>query len=171
MERVWRELEAGAADAGRALDRDRFPTCNLTTMTVLRPGEATDSDRVKRQCGAMAMATVHYAYDQWRETGRRPGGPVAEIWDDYTALLAEVPEEVRHQRVHAGHNCWVVPEEERFLTRDLLERTCMVGTAEDLAARLRALGDAGLDQVMILPNLDARSEVLEEVAAEVLPLL
>jgi alkanesulfonate monooxygenase SsuD/methylene tetrahydromethanopterin reductase-like flavin-dependent oxidoreductase (luciferase family) len=172
MARVWQQLEAGAAEAGRTLDRERFPTCNLTTMVVLRPGEASDSDRVKRQCGAMAMATVHYAYDQWRETGRRPAaGPVADLWDDYTAMLAEVPEEVRHQRVHAGHNCWVVPEEERFLTRELLERSCMIGTAEQLAATLRALGDAGLDQVMILPNLDARDEVLEEVAAEVMPLL
>jgi hypothetical protein len=45
----------------------------------------------------------------------------------------------------------------------------MVGTADALVARLQALGEAGLDQVMILPNLEPRFEVLEQVAADVLP--
>ena len=66
-------------------------------------------------------------------------------------------------------NCWVLAEEERFLTRELLEASCMIGSAEELIERLRALENAGLDQVMILPNLEPRYEVLEQVAAEVLP--
>jgi 5,10-methylenetetrahydromethanopterin reductase len=171
MDNAWRHIERGAADAGRKIDRDAFVTTTLTTVVVLRPGEATDSDRVKRQCGAFAISALHYAYDQWRQYGRVPKGPVAAVWPEYSALVAETPEAIRHQRVHAGHNCWVIPEEERFVTRDLIESTCMVGTAGDLVTRLRALGEAGLDQLMILPNLDARYEVLEEVAAEVLPYL
>jgi 5,10-methylenetetrahydromethanopterin reductase len=172
MERVWRNVEAGAASVGRTIDRDTFLTCTLTTMVVLRPGEASDSDRVRSQCGAMVMASLHYAYDQWRQYGRAPSaGPVREVWDDYTALLDDVPDELLHQRVHQGHNCWVVPEEERFVTRDLIEALCMVGTADQLVSRLRDLGAAGLDQVMILPNLDARYDVLEDVGAQVLPRL
>lgn len=171
MERIWSFIEAGAAEAGRRIDRSAFPCCALTTIVVLGPGEATDSERVKRQCGAFAMASLHYAYDQWRQYGRAPSGPLAEVWGDYTALLAEVPEEVRHQRIHQGHNCWVLPEEERFVTRELIEATCMVGTADQLVARLDELGEAGLDQVMILPNLEPRYEVLEQVAAGVLPRL
>lgn len=169
MARVWSNLEAGAAEAGRELDRSRFRTCTLTTIVVLDPGEATDSPRVKRQAGAFAMASLHYAYDQWRQYGRAPSGPAAEVWDDYAALLAEVPEEIRHQRIHQGHNCWVIPEEERFVTRGLLEASCLIGTADQLIERLGALGQAGLDEVMILPNLEPRYEVLEQVAAELLP--
>ena len=171
VERMWGHVERGAADAGRSIDRSSFHTCTLTTMVVLRPGEAPDSDRVKAQCGAFAMAALHYSYDQWRQYGRRPSGPVAEVWDDYTALVEEVPEERRHQRIHQGHNCWVLPEEERFVTRELIEATCMVGTADDLVDRLQRLHEAGLDEVMILPNLDPRYDVLEEVAAAVLPRL
>lgn len=171
MQRIWKHLEAGAAQAGRTLDRSRFRCAALTTMVVLQPGEPPDSDRVKRQCGAFAVASLHYAYDQWRQYGRTPGGPLAEVWDEYAALLDEVPEELRHQRVHQGHNCWVLPEEERFLTRGLIEATCLVGTADELVERLRALHDAGLDEVMILPNLEPRYEVLHEVAEAVLPRL
>lgn len=171
MERVWRSIEAGAAETGRTIDRSTFVTSSLTTAVVLQPGEAPDSARVKEQCGAFAIASLHYSYDQWRQFGRRPSGPVAAIWDEYVALLAEVPDDVRHLRIHAGHNCWVLPEEERFLTRELIEATCLVGTADELARRLRDLHAAGLDQIMLLPPLEPRNEVLRVVAQEVMPLL
>ena len=89
-------------------------------MVVLEPGEAVDSDRVKAECGAFAMAVVHYAYEQWSQYGVEPPAFLAGIWDDYTALLAKVPAERRHLRIHLGHNCWVEPEEERFLTPEVL---------------------------------------------------
>jgi len=168
MEHIWRYIDAGAEAAGRALDRSRFPTTALSTIVVLDPGEASDSPRAHRECGAYAMATVHYAYDQWRQLGQPPPAIVADIWDDYCAMLDEVPSERLHQRIHAGHNCWVLPEEERFVTRELIEATCLVGTADQLVERLLALEAAGLDQVMILPSFEPRYEVLERVGNEVL---
>ena len=79
-----------------------------------------------------------------------------------TALLESVPEERRHQRIHAGHNCWVLPEEERFLTPEVLAASNMIGTRDELVELLRGLDEAGLNQVMILPNFDTRFEVLED---------
>ena len=169
MARVWSSIEAGAAEAGRELDRDTYLTCSLTTMVVLEPGEARDSERVRRSCGAFAMASLHYLYDQWRQYGRPPSGRLDSVWAEYSAQLEQVPEDLRHLRIHAGHNCWVLPEEERFLSPELLEGSCMIGTAAELVDRLGALGEAGLDQVMILPPFDPRYEVLEQVAAEVVP--
>lgn len=166
MANIWRMLEEGAAAAGRTLDRSDFYTTGLTAIVVLDPGEASDSPRVRAECGAMAMASVHYAYDQWRNFGHQPPGYLGGIWDDYCALLESYPQERRHQRIHAGHNCWVLPEEERFLTREVLETTCMIGTRDQLIDRLAALSEAGLDQVMILPNFDTRFDVLERVGRE-----
>ena len=171
MERFWAWIEAGAAAAGRDFDRARFATCSLTAISVLDPGEDADAPRIKAECGPMAMATVHYAYDQWRQFGNEPPRFLADLWDDYCAMLAKVPEERLHQRIHAGHNCWVVPEEERFVTGDLIEATCVVGSGARIAERLRELEAAGLDQVMMLPAFDPRYDVLERVAREVLPLL
>jgi alkanesulfonate monooxygenase SsuD/methylene tetrahydromethanopterin reductase-like flavin-dependent oxidoreductase (luciferase family) len=76
-----------------------------------------------------------------------------------------------HLRIHEGHNCWVVAEAERFVTRELIHATCLVGTAEELASRLRELADAGLSQVMLLPPLAAREDVLRSVAEQVMPLV
>ena len=169
MDRVWRSVERGASEVGRTVDRDNYLTCTLTTAVVLEPGEAVDSERVRRLCGAFAVASLHYSYDQWRQQGRPPGPALESVWEEYTALLAETPEDRRHQRVHQGHNCWLLPEEERFVTRELIETTCLVGTADELVERLRAMDEAGLDQLMILPPFDPRFEVLETIGSQVLP--
>ena len=166
---LWHMMEAGAEAGGRTLDRERFYLTALTTMVVLEEGEAKDSERVKSQCGAMAMAAVHYSYDQYRNFGHQPPNALAGIWEDYTALLESFPAQRRHQRIHAGHNCWVLPEEERFLTPEVLAASSMIGTADELIERLRDLADGGLDQVMILPNFDTRFDVLEQVGAKILP--
>jgi 5,10-methylenetetrahydromethanopterin reductase len=171
VERAWAGLDAAAQEAGRSLERSTFLTCTLTTMVVLEPGEARDSARVRDACGAFAIAGLHYAYEQWRQFGRRPPAWAAGVWSEYAAALAEVPDDRLHLRVHAGHNCWVLPEEERFVTAELIDATCMVGTAPELAGRLRDLEAAGLSQVMVLPPLAAKEDVLRSVAVQVMPLL
>lgn len=158
-------------DANPDVTPETFHSCILTTMVVLEPGETAASPRVADEAGAMAVASLHYAYEQVRQYGRPPSPAYAAFWDDYVAAVESVPEERRHLRIHTGHNCWVIPEEERFVTPEILERTCMIGTPEQLAARLRALEDAGLRQVMILPTLDRKEKVLLDVATKVMPLL
>ena len=117
----------------------------------------------------MAMASLHYAYDQWRNFGHQPPNAVASVWEEYTSLLSEFPEERRHQRIHLGHNCWVIPEEQQFLTKELLQATCLIGTQEELIDKLRSLNEAGLNQVMNLPSFDPRFEVLETIAKKIIP--
>lgn len=160
-------IEAGARAAGRTLED--FPVTALAHISVLDPGERADSPRIKAEAGPMAMASVHFAYDQWRQLGKQPPELLAPMWDDYCAMLDAVPDERLHLRIHAGHNCWVVPEEERFLTAELIEGTCLVGTTDDVIERLRAHAAAGLDEVMILPGFEPRYQVLERVARDILP--
>ena len=62
----------------------------------------------------------------------------------------------------------MVEEEERFLTPEVLSAASMIGTRDELLEQLQQLADAGLDQVMILPNFDTRFDVLEQVGSEVI---
>lgn len=171
MERTSARMDAAAAEAGRTLDRSTFRTFTLTTIGVLAPGEAVDSDRMRAQCGPFAMSSLHYLFEQWKEAGRPDRHPPYDFWDDYVAMLDAVDPAVLHQRIHAGHDCWTIEEEERFVTRDLIAQTCLVGTAEDVATRLRELDEAGLGQVIVLPSLADRDTVLREIATQVMPLL
>ncbi len=168
METIWSMIERGAAENERQLDRENFYVTALTTMVVLDEGEPSDSPRARAECDAFVMATLHYAYDQWRNFGHQPSGLYREVWDDYVALLESYPEDRRHQRIHAGHNCWVLPEEARFVTRELIEATCMVGTRDQLLERLNELEQAGLNQVMILPSFEPRYDVLERVGRDII---
>ena len=171
MEAMWSMIEKGAQDAGRKIARDKFYTSALTTMVVLDEGEAVDSERVKHECGAFAMAAVHYAYDQLRNFGHQPPNYLACIWPENTSMMEQVPEDRRHQRIHAGHNCWVLPEEEKFVTKEVIQASCLVGTQDQILGQLDELDHAGLDQVMLLPPFDPRFEVIERVARDIIPQL
>ncbi len=171
-EGLWRGVERGAAEVGRSIDRATFPATTLNTIVVLEPGEAVDSDRVRYLCGAFAIASLHYSYDQWRNFGRLPRNPaVLDVWDDYTALLEQTPDEIRHQRVHAGHNSWVLPEEERFVTKALIQSSCLVGTEDVIVERLLGLEQVGIDQMMLLPPLEPRFEIIRSVGERIIPAL
>jgi alkanesulfonate monooxygenase SsuD/methylene tetrahydromethanopterin reductase-like flavin-dependent oxidoreductase (luciferase family) len=146
-----------------------FPVATLTTMCVLDEGESAGSARCKEQTGAFAIASLHYAYEQFVNFGRPPSHTLEPFWDDYVAMLEMTPIERRHQRIHLGHNCWVIPEEEQFVTQELIERTCMVGTAAELRERVVALEAAGLNQLVLLPPLDCKEQVIARVSAEVMP--
>lgn len=171
MERAWRRVDDAAAAAGITVDRATFFTSTLTTMVVLEPGEAVDSERSREACGAFAISALHYAFEQWKEAGRPDRHPQYDFWDDYVALLDRTDPAVLHQRIHQGHNCWVIDEEQQFVTKELIEASCMVGTADELVRRLDDLAAAGLDQVMLLPPLDAKEGVLRAVAEQVMPRL
>ena len=170
MQSVWHMMQQGAREVGRDIGpQQNYYTTALTNMVVLDEGEAIDSDRVKAQCGAMAMAAVHYQYDQFRNFGHQPPNALSGIWDDYTQLLETYPAERRHQRIHAGHNCWVLEEEERFLTPQVLASSNLIGTRDQLIEKLHGMGEAGLDQIMLLPNFDTRYDVIERAAKDIMP--
>ncbi len=162
-------LQTGANQIERDLDSEDYYTTALTTIVVLDEGEEADSDRVKAECGAMAMAAIHYSYEQVRNFGRQPGGVLRYVWDDYVKMIESYPAERRHQRIHAGHNCYVIPEEERFLTKEVLLASAMIGTRDQLIDQLQALEQAGLNQVMVLPNFDTRFASIERLAKDVMP--
>ncbi|MBV9661361.1 MAG: LLM class flavin-dependent oxidoreductase [Acidimicrobiales bacterium] len=152
-------------EQGRVLDQEHFPLAVLTAISVLQPGEAPDSPRVRAQCGPMAMAAVHFAYEQWLQFGRRPPGLLSDIWDDYLARMDALPDAERHLVAHMGHNCWVEPSESGFLTAELLEATCIIATPEQMRRRVAELEEAGLNQLVILPSLSEKEAVLRDVAA------
>ena len=168
---LWDAVEAGAAAAGRVIDRSSFGLATLTTMVVLEPGEDPTGACVREEAGAFAIASLHYAYEQWNQYGQAPPRHLAPIWDEYLASVEAVPTERRHLHVHRGHDCWVEPDEERFVTPELIAASCLVGTPDQLAERVRDLGAAGLTQVVLLPPLAVKDKVLTDVATKVAPLL
>lgn len=168
MDRIRANVEAGAAESGRDLYWEDFLTCSLTTMVVLRPGEDLTSGRVVRSAGPIAISGLHYAYDQVKQYGTTPPKHLHGVWEEYCAMVEAAPERTRHNRVHAGHCTYLLPEEARFVTPELIEGSCLVGSGPEIVEKLGELDRAGLGQIMILPSLESRHEILEDVGREVI---
>ena len=168
MEAYWAMIQEGINLSQKNINKDNFTITALTAITILNKDEKVDSGRVKKECGPMAMAAIHYAYEQWRNFGHSPPDVYKDIWSDYTSMLKLFPQEKIHQRIHEGHNCWVLAEEEKFLTPEILKSTCLIGTQDYLIEHLKELQSFGLDKLMILPGLDSRYEVLKRVSKDLI---
>lgn len=168
---AWEPLEAGAAAAGRQLDRSEFFTSSMLMLCVLRDGEDVESPRIRAQAGPVAMLSVHYCYEQHKQLGTPPPPFMEGIWEQYVAAVEAVPPARRGLRIHRGHGEWVPPEDNRFVTPEILEGTCLIGSGPELAAQLKALESADLDEVAINPSPDTAREVIDDLAEQVLPLL
>src|SRR2546426_271464 len=92
----------------------------------------------------------------------------AEIADGWLNFVT-VPPDARYLQLHKGHLMWVRPEEERFVTPELIRMATFTATAAELRERIRALAAAGYQQlaVQVVPGQEDALEDWAEVAATV----
>ena len=156
----------GAESAGRALTS--FRTCALTNVALLEPGERVDSERIVRTVGPNVMASVYYFYDEVHERGIEPPPFLRPIWKRYCALVEKTPAEHRHFRTHEFHYTRLHPGEAELIDADLLRATCLVGTADELVERVRALEREGLGELMFATGVGEKWAVAEAFARRVM---
>jgi alkanesulfonate monooxygenase SsuD/methylene tetrahydromethanopterin reductase-like flavin-dependent oxidoreductase (luciferase family) len=159
-------VRAGARRAGRGLEG--FYSAAMVTLQMLEPGEALDSPRVIAECGSAVMSGMHYHAARHYESGAEPPPYARSMWKAYLAFLEQRPPEVRHRMLHESHYSWLDPEEARFLTPELIEGTCLIGTPERLRERLAELSAEGLQQIMLYPPLNRMYRVIEDFAERVM---
>ena len=94
------------------------------------------------------MASVYYFYDEVQERGIDPPPFLERIWKKLLragrADPARAPP-LSHARIplHALH-----PGEAELIDAQLIRDTCLVGTADELIERIRALANDGLDELI-----------------------
>lgn len=161
-------VRQGAARANRAIDPSGFHTCSLTNLALLQPGEAADSDRIKAAIGPNVMASVYYFYDEVQERRIDPPPFLARIWKRYCALVEATPPEHRHFRTHEFHYTGLHPGEAALIDAQLIRDTCLVGTAEEVLERVRALEQDGLRELIFAVGTSAKRQIAEDFARQVI---
>jgi len=156
----------GAARVGRNMDG--YLNASLTSVAVLEPGEAVDSDRVKALVGPNVMASVYYFYDEVHEKGIDPPPFLSRIWKKYCALVAETPPEHRHFRTHEYHYTALHPGEAELIDAQLIRDTCLIGTGPELVERLRQLERDGLQEAVFAIGTPGRYRLAEDFARQVM---
>ena len=165
-----RRIRSGAARVGRSMDD--FHTAELTYACILKPGESLGSDRVIDTCGHMVASRLH---GLWEAVQLRGEGIVPEdirsVWEQYRDFVAglNVPRERAGQVVHRGHCTYLLAEERRFVTPEVLRSTgALVGTPDEIIDMLRTKERNGLKEVMLLQPMATARENLAEFRREII---
>lgn len=163
---VWSRVRRGAERVGK--DPSGLYSTLLTTACLLRPGEGLDSPRVKFQAGPWAAVALHSLYETATSPEAAPE-PLRPLFRDYQAYIHSALTKDRYYLdLHDGHGLYVRPEEERFVTPELIRTTTMTSTPDALRERLHALEAAGVKQVAFLPRPEAFTEFAREFGEHVI---
>jgi 5,10-methylenetetrahydromethanopterin reductase len=116
----------------------------FTLGCVLGPGESAGGPRAKAQAGPMSVVFLHGLVEA------TIGLPLQAPFDEYRKLYETYePADARYLHMHRLHLLGVRPEEERFLTADLIRSTTFTAEAAELRERIRALAAGGYQQLVV----------------------
>ena len=166
-------IEQGARKAGHKLP-DAFLTTALLGGCVLRPGEKLTDDRVIDETGSMVTAVLHFAYEIWKDLGKRSElvpPYFANKWDEYLARVDDfsLPEHARFRQIHEGHCTFLQPAERKFVTPEAIKAICLAGTPEEIVDQLNRLERVGIRGVCLLPPAEFQRKVFRDFAEMVMP--
>ncbi len=156
MQKTW-------ADSGRA-SGDLYASAWVWGC-LLQDGETLDSPRVRAQAGVRAAVLLHRAADNdmegWINTSPVPDS-VKDVLADYVAAARKfAPADARYLLNHTGHCVAVKPEEEKFITAELIRQTTFTGREQDITQRIEAMRDGGLSQ-LVIPIVPGHENAIED---------
>jgi alkanesulfonate monooxygenase SsuD/methylene tetrahydromethanopterin reductase-like flavin-dependent oxidoreductase (luciferase family) len=141
----------------------------LTSACLLRPGETHDSPRVRAAAGPWAMVALHALYESIKTVDAAPA-PIRETFAEYKEYadrrFAENP--AYYMELHEGHGLYLQPDEERFVTADLIRHATMTSTPDDLLERLHSLEREGVRQVAFIPTPDTVESFIREFSERII---
>jgi 5,10-methylenetetrahydromethanopterin reductase len=132
---------------------------------LLRDGETLDSPRVRAQAGPRAAVLLHRAADVdmegWINTSPVPDS-VRDVLQGYVEAARKFePADARYLLNHTGHCITVKPEEDRFITAELIRQTTFTGVEQDIKQRMAAMRDGGLSQ-LVIPIVPGHESAVED---------
>ncbi len=144
-----RQMEAAWRSAGHA--PETMSSVAFVAGAVLDEGEAFDSPRAIAQAGPRAATSLHRAADA-ALAGLPNTVPVPPALEATVAGYVEHargfrPQGAHYLENHRGHLMVVRPDEQPFITAELIRRMTFTATANELRERVAALAAAGYTQV------------------------
>jgi len=159
------EMAAACRAAGRA--PERLYKTGFTLGCVLRAGEDAGSPRARAQAGPLVPVMFHAFLERTVDPERLAPELGAAVKAFRAQYETYTPPDARYLQLHKGHLMWVRPEEERFVTPELIRMATFTATAAELRERIRALAAAGYQQlaVQVVPGQEDALEDWAELAA------
>jgi 5,10-methylenetetrahydromethanopterin reductase len=170
------ELLGAVIAEARALATPRgvsMPSVLLTAVAVQGADEPFDSDRLRSFIGPWVTTYFHSMHaffaedrpstrDTWKQSSQLAAEGSSPALEEaaqayFKEIIMNLPQEAPWITQHTGHSTFVRPEEEKFITGDLINLLGMVGPAEQLIEEIHQLELAGLSEIVwqVVPGHEA----------------
>jgi alkanesulfonate monooxygenase SsuD/methylene tetrahydromethanopterin reductase-like flavin-dependent oxidoreductase (luciferase family) len=161
------EMKTACRAAGRA--PESLYKTGFTLGCVLRPGEDPNGPRARAQAGPLAVVLFHGIMEGRISADLLPPQLQAAAAEYRKVYETYEPPDARYLHLHTGHLMWVRPEEERFLSAELIRMSTFTAERDELVDRVRMLRDAGYQQlaVQLVPGHEDAMEDWMEVFSHV----
>jgi 5,10-methylenetetrahydromethanopterin reductase len=120
------------------------PVLQMTSGTVLDPGEPPDSARALAAAGHLAALAYHSRYE-------RGGVEQLPKGSDYAEAVDAIEPQRRHLTVHEGHLVTMNSLDRRFVTGDFLAQIGGAASPEAWRERLDTIAQRGVTEIVYQP--------------------
>ncbi|MGN9908498.1 LLM class flavin-dependent oxidoreductase [Phytohabitans sp. LJ34] len=159
---AWRAFDdarrEAAQAAGTPVDGDTYL---MTSLHLLGDSEDPYGAPARDATGHTVLSFLVFAADKpaFAETlGAEERAAVRRLLDR-RGTTATAPD--RYQALYANYLGRVAPAERDLVLPSLVDRLTLVGTRDDLLARIAAMEAAGIDELVIQPVVDPPTEIAE----------
>ena len=140
------EIDKACREFGR--DPKSLFRTNFVLGCVLKPDESPTGARAKAQAGPMAVVALHGMVEGTISDVLPP--EIRQLANAYRQQYATYqPADAKYLQMHKLHLIAVRPEEEKFLTEDLIRSVTFTGTEDELRERLKGIASAGYDHFVV----------------------
>lgn len=159
---AWRAFDEtrreAAKEAGMPADVDSYV---MTSMRVLRDGEDPYGDAARDAMGHIALALLTFAADNpsFAEGLDEEERDAVQRLLDRRGTTATAQD--RHNVLYTNYLGRIRPEERDLVVPSLVDKLGLVGTRDQLAERIAAMEEAGIDEIVLQPVIDPPAEMAE----------
>ncbi|MEU1388032.1 MULTISPECIES: LLM class flavin-dependent oxidoreductase [unclassified Nonomuraea] len=159
---AWRALHDARRDAAHGAPRNAASYV-VTALHVREEDEDPHSDAARDATGHLVLSLLTFAADTAADTAafaERLGPGEREAVRrllDRRGTTATAPD--RHTKLYTGYLGRIAPEDRDLILPSLMDTLALVGTRDDLRARIATLEQAGVDELLIQPVIDPPTEM------------
>ncbi|REF00775.1 LLM class flavin-dependent oxidoreductase [Thermomonospora umbrina] len=163
---AWHALHDARRDAARDPDSRMDPRADsyvVTALHILDEDEDPHGDAARDATGHLVMSLLAYAADTAADTpsfadqlGPAEREAVRRLLDR-RRTGATAPD--RHTKLYPNYLGRIAPQDRDLILPSLMNTLALVGTRDDLRARITTLQQAGIDELLIQPVIDPPAEM------------